>query len=799
MESVKISINERAQHKRQYDRRVNKRLMQTQESKVVSSKAVDVDLVIMESNGTKSKKQDTSSSSRNYFTHVVDADIRPVNDQIPFAEVQLTAQHNVLANEQQHTEQSEPIYDTYLLEKIDINTTPDSTNMSHMGGEIDQDAEQYQCLQTSSRDVQPPGSSRNSQEESYGSNDMAHNHYLEEARKKTQERNRNSKSSVMHTTSLQITTNGSKQKLRSNNQTSKSLPVSKSSDVTSNSVPLVDHSRNSSSFSLGILILNKVNSHAKVQSPKIRNNNPVEPKNHTHKPGRQNGIGQRFSLNKSSAVHEKPHTPRSCLRWKPTGRIFKTVSLRWIPTGKMFTDSTTKVDSEPPNGSNDDITNPYECNQTLYFSAGTSNSSAGTSVNPLKERLRGIHCISKFPSIYIQLFWNTLTHDAKTGRSLLHDNIVPKPDLALELGKSISLTEAEEEAVAREVHATHARIVSGPDPEPMQEDQTGSNSGKLHVSLAGPNPEHMDDEFLATAYPKVHENLKLITDERVIEENPESHSGSMSSMKNLDDTYNFGDQFLYDKPTEDDQEKSKVIEESDSTIPDPSHQTVTSTPPVIAPFTDVSSTKPSSLVTPPPINTEATKWSERCLKSRRLITLPMFWLQSNPKFLRWEKQDSIYSSGQQTRCSEEFGLKRLSSNTCIRSRMQNKNPAYYHLYHALMEALIADEDAMDKEFAVKVKDLKRKRDSDDEKRSSDSSKKVKGIQTLTPAEQEVADIMKALKESKKMSKRKPRTGGSNEGTGNILGVPDESTVISRASSEGTGSKLGVPDEEKLIL
>ncbi|GKD58314.1 hypothetical protein Tco_1295823, partial [Tanacetum coccineum] len=45
--------------------------------------------------------------------------------------------------------------------------------------------------------------------------------------------------------------------------------------------------------------------------------------------------------------------------------------------------------------------------------------------------------------------------------------------------------------------------VSGPDLEPMQEDQTGSDSGKLHVSLAGPNPEHMDDEFLATAYPNV--------------------------------------------------------------------------------------------------------------------------------------------------------------------------------------------------------------------------------------------------------------------------------------------------------
>ncbi|GKG07456.1 hypothetical protein Tco_0330425 [Tanacetum coccineum] len=66
-----------------------------------------------------------------------------------------------------------------------------------------------------------------------------------------------------------------------------------------------------------------------------------------------------------------------------------------------------------------------------------------------------------------------------------------------------------------------------PDPEPMKEDQTGPDSGKLHVSLAGPNPEHTDDEFLATAYPKVHENLKLITDERVIDNKPESHSSSM--------------------------------------------------------------------------------------------------------------------------------------------------------------------------------------------------------------------------------------------------------------------------------
>ncbi|GJU62513.1 hypothetical protein Tco_1244348 [Tanacetum coccineum] len=75
-------------------------------------------------------------------------------------------------------------------------------------------------------------------------------------------------------------------------------------------------------------------------------------------------------------------TPRSCLRWKPTGKIFKTVGLRWVPTGKIFTSSTTKVDSEPQNGSNEDITNQYECEQTLDVSAGTLNLSAAmTSVH----------------------------------------------------------------------------------------------------------------------------------------------------------------------------------------------------------------------------------------------------------------------------------------------------------------------------------------------------------------------------------------------------------------------------------
>ncbi|GJR20478.1 hypothetical protein Tco_0969005 [Tanacetum coccineum] len=48
------------------------------------------------------------------------------------------------------------------------------------------------------------------------------------------------------------------------------------------------------------------------------------------------------------------------------------------------------------------------------------------------------------------------------------DNIIPDLDVALELGKSISLIEAAEEEAAWQVHATHARIVTESEPEPAK-------------------------------------------------------------------------------------------------------------------------------------------------------------------------------------------------------------------------------------------------------------------------------------------------------------------------------------------
>ncbi|GJY01212.1 hypothetical protein Tco_0359364 [Tanacetum coccineum] len=91
-----------------------------------------------------------------------------------------------------------------------------------------------------------------------------------------------------------------------------------------------------------------------------------------------------FSPNKTFAVYEKT-PPRSDLRWKPTGRIFKSVGLRWIHTGKLFDSCTSKVDSEPPHGSNVDIPNTHECKQTLAVSAGTSQSMVAAKPISLKH------------------------------------------------------------------------------------------------------------------------------------------------------------------------------------------------------------------------------------------------------------------------------------------------------------------------------------------------------------------------------------------------------------------------------
>ncbi|GKG08946.1 hypothetical protein Tco_0334778, partial [Tanacetum coccineum] len=92
----------------------------------------------------------------------------------------------------------------------------------------------------------------------------------------------------------------------------------------------------------------------------------------------------------------------------------------------------------------------------------------------------------------------------------------------------------------------------------MDEDHARPYPGISHVALAGPEPEPTHDEFMDNLYPKVQESLKFPAYEHVILEDPLSSTGTLSSMKNLEDTYAIGDQFINDKSTNDEPGKLNV-------------------------------------------------------------------------------------------------------------------------------------------------------------------------------------------------------------------------------------------------
>nr|GEW23900.1 hypothetical protein [Tanacetum cinerariifolium] len=328
---------------------------------------------------------------------------KPIYDEEQMVEVQTTAEINVFVTGQKHTEQPEfnnegeadqNISKPWFASQVDVNNDLSKPVATHYFPKEREaaSAKTHHMIASSNSRISSKNMPR------FNSNDMVHNHYLEEAKKKTQECSRNLEPSLMPFAKSQSTANGSKPKPRSNIQTSRNWPAFKNSFVMTKTMPIVEHSRNSRNFSDSkhfvcstcqkcvfnanhahclTKFLNDVNLRAKVPSNKTTNMiKPVKQISFSNKQERHIPTGHRFLIKKTSIVQKKTMTPRSCLRWKPTGRIFKTVGLRWVPTRKIFVSSTTKVNSKPPNGSNEDITNHNECEQTLDVSAGTINLTA---------------------------------------------------------------------------------------------------------------------------------------------------------------------------------------------------------------------------------------------------------------------------------------------------------------------------------------------------------------------------------------------------------------------------------------
>ncbi|GJY58096.1 hypothetical protein Tco_0457988 [Tanacetum coccineum] len=114
----------------------------------------------------------------------------------------------------------------------------------------------------------------------------------------------------------------------------------------------------------------------------------------------------------------------------------------------------------------------------------------------------------------------------------------------------------------------------------MDEDQARPDLGISSVALAGPDPKPTHDEFMTDLYPKVQESLKFPADEHVLLEDPLSLTGILSSMKNLEDAYAIGDQFINDKSTNDELGKLNVEAKVVSMVTVPIYQASSSVPPL---------------------------------------------------------------------------------------------------------------------------------------------------------------------------------------------------------------------------
>ncbi|GKF44674.1 hypothetical protein Tco_0131226, partial [Tanacetum coccineum] len=84
-----------------------------------------------------------------------------------------------------------------------------------------------------------------------------------------------------------------------------------------------------------------------------------------------------------------------------------------VPTGKIFAFSTNKVDSEPPNGSKEDITNQCESEQALVVSSGTLLSTADQA--SVFMEMTSVHIISG-------LVLHQMTSDHNRSELEIHDH-----------------------------------------------------------------------------------------------------------------------------------------------------------------------------------------------------------------------------------------------------------------------------------------------------------------------------------------------------------------------------------------
>nr|GEU75657.1 hypothetical protein [Tanacetum cinerariifolium] len=182
-----------------------------------------------------------------------------------------------------------------------------------------------------------------SPKESVVSNDMVHNYYLEEAKKKARlqkEKALNTKPGVQQSARLLNTTNGNKPKPMNFNQQPRNWPPSMSSRISNRTINITEPPRNQKT-----LLKSK-----DLACPTCKK--------------------CIYSANHNECILK--YLSKTGLTWKPTGRIFTQVGLKWIPIRKLIETRYNRNGSASPLGKETHNPKTVICANSSSFSVGGS-------------------------------------------------------------------------------------------------------------------------------------------------------------------------------------------------------------------------------------------------------------------------------------------------------------------------------------------------------------------------------------------------------------------------------------------
>nr|GEY23784.1 hypothetical protein [Tanacetum cinerariifolium] len=298
----------------------------------------------------------------------------------------------------------------------------------------------------------------------------------------------------------------------------------------------------------------------------------------------------------------------------------------------------------------------------------------------------------------------------------IDDNIIPEPDVALELRKYISLSEAEEEVTSR-VHATHERLVlesnelSGePANRPINKRRP---SGVSHIQKAQVKELVLHQRFPMSQQSSLQPQVKELGSKEESEYSEEDKVDKEikwvctdEEKEKQDDQDEDNDRSIDIERTGDEEEIDDEFMRGDEYVNDNVDEGMKDVEFAVT-GKDVQELKQvdQSLVILATIRSQVPTVVDEYLGSslRYALQKEQAEKQQMPEY-------SIKSFDKAAH--DEYDQKSTLFQTMIKSKSFNKHPSHKALYYALMESLLADKEGMDQGVADL---LKKKRQHDDQK------------------------------------------------------------------------------------